>query len=86
MAQETRTNTSLNPLITIPLTEIGSEYDQVVDYPDGDVQTRLAEITEMIHVASLLHDDVIDGSPNRRGAPSVNSSVGNKMVYSTCHP
>ncbi|KAJ1028773.1 hypothetical protein NDA16_001938 [Ustilago loliicola] len=42
-------------------------------------QTRLAEITEMIHVASLLHDDVIDASPLRRGAPSAPSEFGNKL-------
>lgn len=28
---------------------------------------RLAEIAEMIHTASLVHDDVLDGSPLRRG-------------------
>ncbi|WFD36837.1 tRNA dimethylallyltransferase [Malassezia cuniculi] len=42
-------------------------------------QRRLAEITEMIHVASLLHDDVIDASPLRRGAPSAPSVFGNKL-------
>ena len=28
---------------------------------------RLAEITEMIHTASLMHDDVLDDSDVRRG-------------------
>ncbi|PKI83297.1 tRNA dimethylallyltransferase [Malassezia vespertilionis] len=42
-------------------------------------QRRLAEITEMIHVASLLHDDVIDASPMRRGEPSAPSTFGNKL-------
>ncbi|WFD42243.1 tRNA dimethylallyltransferase [Malassezia psittaci] len=42
-------------------------------------QRRLAEITEMIHVASLLHDDVIDASPMRRGESSAPSSFGNKL-------
>ncbi|PWZ00785.1 terpenoid synthase [Testicularia cyperi] len=42
-------------------------------------QRRLAEITEMIHVASLLHDDVIDASELRRGAPSAPSAFGNKL-------
>jgi len=42
-------------------------------------QMRLAQIVEMIHVASLLHDDVIDESPLRRGAPSAPAAFGNKF-------
>ncbi len=43
-------------------------------------QIRLAEITEMIHTASLLHDDVIDVSDTRRGMKSVNQQFGNKLA------
>lgn len=43
-------------------------------------QRRLAEITELIHTASLLHDDVIDHSQSRRSAPSANIEFGNKMA------
>lgn len=43
-------------------------------------QKRLAEITEMIHTASLLHDDVIDVADTRRGLQSVNSVFGNKLA------
>ena len=43
-------------------------------------QRRLAEITELIHTASLLHDDVIDTSQTRRSAPSANINFGNKMA------
>lgn len=43
-------------------------------------QRRLAEITELIHTASLLHDDVIDFSETRRGEPSANTTFGNKMA------
>ena len=43
-------------------------------------QIRLAEVTEMIHTASLLHDDVIDLADTRRGVASVNSSFGNKLA------
>ena len=42
-------------------------------------QRRLAEITEMIHVASLLHDDVIDASATRRSSPSAPAAFGNKL-------
>lgn len=43
-------------------------------------QRRLAEISELIHTASLLHDDVIDFSTSRRNAPSANIQFGNKMA------
>ena len=43
-------------------------------------QIRLAQIAEMIHVASLLHDDVIDTSPLRRGVPSGPANFGNKLT------
>ena len=43
-------------------------------------QRRLAEITEMIHVASLLHDDVIDLAETRRSNPSAPSLFGNKLT------
>lgn len=42
-------------------------------------QMRLAQIVEMIHVASLLHDDVIDKSPLRRGVASAPEAFGNKL-------
>ncbi len=34
---------------------------------------------EMLHTASLIHDDVVDESDERRGQPSVNSKWGNKI-------
>ncbi|KAF8753642.1 Terpenoid synthase [Rhizoctonia solani] len=42
-------------------------------------QRRLAQITEMIHVASLLHDDVIDKADTRRSRPSAPAKFGNKL-------
>lgn len=41
---------------------------------------RLAEITEMIHTASLVHDDVVDESEVRRNAPTVNSLFNNRVA------
>lgn len=39
---------------------------------------KLCAIIEMIHAASLLHDDVIDEADTRRGQPSVNALYDNK--------
>src|SRR4028118_1203433 len=41
---------------------------------------RLAEITEMIHTASLVHDDVVDESEVRRSVPTVNSLFNNRVA------
>jgi all-trans-nonaprenyl-diphosphate synthase len=41
---------------------------------------RLAELTEMIHTASLVHDDIIDESELRRGVPTVHTSFGNRVA------
>lgn len=43
-------------------------------------QKSLAEITEIIHTASLLHDDVIDDSIQRRSIDTINYKYGNKMA------
>lgn len=39
---------------------------------------KLCAVVEMIHAASLLHDDVIDEADTRRGEPSVNALYDNK--------
>jgi octaprenyl-diphosphate synthase len=45
------------------------------DANDGLV--RMAAVVEMIHTATLVHDDVIDLAKTRRGRPSVNVVWGN---------
>jgi len=41
-------------------------------------QQRLAAITEMIHTASLIHDDILDAADTRRGGSAVHRMYSNK--------
>jgi len=45
---------------------------------DGDHHLRLAATVEFIHTATLLHDDVVDESHQRRGRPTANLLWDNK--------
>jgi len=46
---------------------------------EGPAAIRLGAVVEMIHTATLVHDDVIDEADTRRGRPSTNSRWGNHM-------
>ena len=45
----------------------------------GQSAIRLGAVVELIHSATLVHDDVIDGAQTRRGRPSTNARWGNHM-------
>ncbi len=56
----------------------------------GEFRSLIASVGEYVHLASLLHDDVVDGSNQRRHKPTCNSKWGNDksvlagdLVYST---
>jgi len=81
----TTTTTTNPPDLALPL--FGNQTSTVFSLPLGwqrqdlpQAQRRLAEISEMIHTASLFHDDVIDGSETRRGKSAVHMVFGNKMA------
>ncbi|HXK59983.1 MAG TPA: polyprenyl synthetase family protein [Acidobacteriota bacterium] len=46
----------------------------------GPSAIRLAAVVELIHVATLVHDDIIDNASLRRGRPSVNNVWGNSIT------
>ena len=43
----------------------------------GEHRHSLAAVVELIHTATLLHDDVVDASTLRRGRPTANETFGN---------
>jgi octaprenyl-diphosphate synthase len=43
----------------------------------GEWRLQLAAVVEFIHTATLLHDDVVDESPLRRGRRTANTAFGN---------
>jgi octaprenyl-diphosphate synthase len=44
----------------------------------GPSAIRLGTVVEMVHTATLVHDDIIDGAEMRRGRPSANTTWGNE--------
>ena len=44
----------------------------------GQGAVRLGAVVEMLHTATLVHDDIIDGADTRRGRPSANTTWGNE--------
>jgi octaprenyl-diphosphate synthase len=43
----------------------------------GRDMIRLGAVVEMVHTATLVHDDIIDAADTRRGRPSANTTWGN---------
>jgi heptaprenyl diphosphate synthase len=64
-------------LLRPALLVIGSEFGTAADPRKID---RLAAAVELLHMATLIHDDIIDDAPIRRGKPSLHSSVGVKQA------
>ena len=50
----------------------------------SDDLIKVSAVVELIHTASLLHDDIIDESTKRRGKKTANAIWGNKEVIVLC--
>jgi geranylgeranyl pyrophosphate synthase len=51
--------------------------------PETDGLVRAAVAVELVHGATLVHDDVLDGSPLRRGRPTVVATGGRGLAIAT---
>jgi geranylgeranyl pyrophosphate synthase len=51
--------------------------------PETDGLLRAAVAVELLHSATLVHDDVLDGSSLRRGRPTVVASAGRRLATAT---
>ena len=61
------------PLMTLLCSEFGPN-------PGCANVVRSAVLTEMVHLATLYHDDVMDEAERRRGVTSANSRWGNSVA------
>ncbi len=61
------------PLFTILTGQLGPR-------PTDPALVTAGTVVELVHLATLYHDDVMDEAPMRRGAPSVNSRWGNNIA------
>jgi geranylgeranyl pyrophosphate synthase len=50
---------------------------------DDDAVLRAAVAVELVHSATLVHDDVLDAAPLRRGRPTVVATAGREMATAT---
>jgi len=51
--------------------------------PETEALVRAAVAVELVHGATLVHDDVLDGSPLRRGRPTVMAAGGRRLATAT---
>lgn len=62
----------LRPIVTVLMTRCLN--------PERPAPVEVAAAVELIHVATLVHDDVIDKAAMRRGRPSVNARWGDEVA------
>ncbi|CAA7599795.1 Isoprenoid synthase domain protein [Acididesulfobacillus acetoxydans] len=78
---------SLGPSVSLLQTSNGKQLRPLLVFsaaalfsPPREETVQAAVAAELIHLASLVHDDVIDQAPLRRGQPSINAAQGNQTA------
>jgi octaprenyl-diphosphate synthase len=81
-----------NPLVAEYVAEVSSSrgkmirpqlllaFAELFGSANHDTAVNCAACCELLHTASLIHDDVIDEADLRRGQPTLNSSYGNQVA------
>ncbi|TNM69920.1 polyprenyl synthetase family protein [Streptomyces sp. NP160] len=65
----------VRPMLTLLASHLGD--------PDAPGVVPAAVVVELVHLASLYHDDVMDDAPLRRGAPAAQAKWGNDVAILT---
>ena len=81
-AGNTREGKRVRPVIVLLMgraTQDAGASEEVLE-GNADRQRRLAAITEIIHTASLIHDDVLDAADTRRGGLAVHKKHSNQAA------
>uniref|UniRef100_A0A182YAP7 All trans-polyprenyl-diphosphate synthase PDSS1 n=1 Tax=Anopheles stephensi TaxID=30069 RepID=A0A182YAP7_ANOST len=71
---------AFRPMVTILMAKALNCHTLNANQSTATAQRQIAMVAEMIHTASLVHDDVIDQSFARRGKPSVNVLWNHKQL------
>lgn len=66
----------LRPVLFLLTAKVGKQYDR-------NQLIHIAASIEVLHMASLIHDDIIDEAQTRRGLPTVASQFGSKYALYT---
>jgi geranylgeranyl pyrophosphate synthase len=67
-----RPGKSLRPMLVAACGRLGT--------PDPVRLVRLGAVVELLHLASLLHDDILDQAATRRGGPAAHTVVGRELA------
>ncbi|MCL1815140.1 MAG: polyprenyl synthetase family protein [Treponema sp.] len=65
----------IRPLLLLLAARFGPDYEA-----EKQRLCKMGALVEIVHMASLVHDDIIDDSPLRRGRPTIQQQFGKDMA------